>query len=536
MTKQLLIITILICLTLIGYSQPTNIYQPNGNTTNFGKVTSDSLNYYVVNYPALTLMKIDGSNVATLVTTLTVDPFQTMIWNNGKGIYPVANGSPFKLFNGSTATDINGGQMPIAGYTPDKVISNDYFHKGSFTYFRTSDKIYKTDYTSASSIQTLATRQNTSALGGIYEMQHTTNSIIYWEVTTSIIAPPQLKRIDLTTGTITTIDSSSTGSYDFGTIYNNEYYFCTPFGPASVGTSKVYKVSDNGTKTLLYTETASNKNLLRIIGVTPNGVIAIIATTSTGKEYVSISNGIATPINFSTVANSLPSGDIGVGDSRTTNSLVYFVTLDTLYTVNSSNKALWVTDGTLSGTKKIFGGTPSTFAANGLTPQFPGSAEHCGNDLYFNGTKGTNVNRLIYVNGSNYNVTTYSVNAGITTQPSFRKSASGIEFIVAPLPSSSAEKAVYKVNCSTLTGISDIFSNKNLFDVFPNPNQGHITINLNDNINNYTLTIFNSLGEALYKKIISGQLTNLDLNLKSGIYVISLDNNEQKITKKIIVE
>ncbi len=536
MTKQLLTASILFCLTLIGYAQPTNIYQPNGSTTNFGKVTSDSLNYYVVNYPALTLMKIDGSNAATLVTTLTVDPFQTMIWNNGKGIYPVANGSPFKLFDGSVATDITGGQLPMAGYTGDKVISGDYFHKGNYTYFRTSDKIYKTDYTSATSIQTLAVKENTGFGGGINEMQHTANSIIYWEVTTSTVAPPQLKRIDLTSGNITKIDSSTTGSYDYGAVYNNEYYYCTPFGPGSVGVSKVYKVSDNGTKTILYTETALNKNLLRIIGVTPNGVIAIIATTSTGKEYVSISGGVATPLNFNTVANSRPSGDVGVGTSRTTNSLVYFVTLDTLYTVNSSNKALWVTDGTLAGTKKVFGGTPTTFAADGLTTQFPGSAEHCGNDLYFNGKNGANAERLIYVNGSNYNVTTYPIGSGVTTQPSFRKTASGITLVAAPNPTSSAAKAVYKVSCSAFSGIEENTSAQLLFDLFPNPTNGQITIKLPNDFENCKLTVHNILGELVYSKTISEQSAVINLELKPGLYFSSLERNGQKTTKKIIVE
>ncbi len=534
MKKQLFTLGILTCLTLYSYSQTTNIYQPNGSTTNFGKVASDSSNYYVVNYPALTLMKVDGGNTATLITTFTADPFQTMIWNNGKGIYPVANGSPFKLFDGTTATDITGGQLPMAGYTGDKVILGDYFHKGNFTYFRTQDKIYKTDYTSPSSIQTLAVRENSGFGGGINEMQHTTNSIIYWEVTTSVVAPPQLKRIDLLTGNISKIDSSTTGSYDYGTVYNNEYYYCTPFGSGSVGVSKVYKVSDNGTKTVLYTETASNKNLLRIIGVTPNGVIAIIATTSVGKEYVSISGGIATPLNFNSVANSRPCGDVGVGSSRTTNSLVYFETLDTLYTVNSSNKALWVTDGTLAGTKKIVGGTPSTFAIDNLSPMLYGSAEHCGNDLYFSGKNGANATRLIAVNGSNYSVQTNTF--GLPNNVTIRKTASGILMIGSPLPSSSAEKAVYKVNCSALTGVEDILSNQLLFDLFPNPSNGQITIRLSENIGNCKLTVHNLLGELLYSEIFSEQLTVHNLGLKTGLYFVSLDNKGQKFTRKIIVE
>jgi hypothetical protein len=294
MTKKLFSLALLVGLITNCIAQPANIYQPNGATTNFGKVAYDSTNYYLVNYPALTLMKIDGSNNATLVTTLTVDPFQTMIWNNGKGIYPVSNGSPFKLFDGTSSIDISGGQLPMAGYTGDKVITADYFHKGNTTYFRTNNKIYKTDFSSVTSIQTLATVEYSV---GTTEMQHTSNSIIFSDVVATSSAPSCLKRIDLLTGNITKIDSSTTGSYDYGAVFNDEYYYCTPYGPGSQGISSVYKVSDNGTKTLLFTETASNKNLVKIIGVTPNGVIAIIATTSVGAEYVSISGGVATSLN-----------------------------------------------------------------------------------------------------------------------------------------------------------------------------------------------------------------------------------------------
>lgn len=530
MTKQLLTLATLICLILNSYSQPANIYQPNGNTTNFGKVAADSLNYYVVNYPALTLMKIDASNAATLVTTLTADPFQTMIWNNGKGIYPVANGSPFKLYDGTSAMDINGGQLPLAGYTGDKVIVNDYFHKGNTTYFRTNDKIYQTDYSSASSIQTLATRIDPSFFGGILEMQHTSNSIFYSESSQN---GGFLKRIDLTTGMLTTIDS--TGTFDFGTVYNNEYYYCTPNDLIALGTSKVYKVSDNGTKTVLYTESASNKNLLRIIGVTPNGVIAIIATTSTGKEYVSISNGTATPLNFNTVANSLPCGNVGVGSSRTTNSLVYFETLDTLYTVNSNNKALWVTDGTLAGTQKIVGGTPSTFSIDNLSPWIHGSAAHCDNDLYYKGTKGASVDKLIYVNGITYSVQAYPITVNPTT-PSIYKTENGIKMIALPLPTSSAEKAVFDVNCSLLSGVEDTLSKQIDFDVFPNPSNGQITINVSENIGNYTVTVHNLVGAVVYSDPISQQTSSINLNLKTGFYFVSLHNKAQKNTKKIIVE
>jgi len=534
MKKQILFIGLFIFVFSNSYAQPANIYQPNGSTTNFGKVTSDSLNYYVVNYPALTLMKIDGGNNATVVTTLTIDPFQTMIWNNGKGIYPVANGSSFKLFDGNTATDITGGQLPVAGYTADKVIAGDYFHKGNFTYFRTSNKIFKTDYTSAASIQTLATVEYA---GGTLEMQHTTNSIIFSDLIASSSAPACLKRIDLISGNIVKIDSSATGSYDYGTVYYNEYYFSTPFGPGSVGNSKIYKVSDNGTKTILYTETAAAKNIVRIVGVTPNGVIAIRNDNivGSGAEFISVSGGIATALNFNTVANALPNGNGGFGgNSRTTNTLVYFETYDTLVSV-SSNKALWVTDGTLSGTKKIVGGPLATFEISNLSTLLNGSAEHCDNDLYYSGRNGSNAIRLIHLDATNYSLQTYTFGLP-ATQPSIRKTASGIVMIGSPLPTSSAEKAIFKVNCSTSNDIEENYSDQILFDIFPNPCKGKITVNLSENIGSCKLSVYTILGEKVSSRIIDTKSMDIDLNLKPGLYFATMETNQKKSTKKIIIE
>lgn len=503
MKNLLLLLSWLACYE--SYAQPLNIYQPSGSTTNFGKTAFDSLNYYLVNYPSLQLMKIDPSNTASLITTLSADPFQTMIWNNGKGIYPVANGSPFKLFDGTTAIDISGGQLPMAGYTADKVINPDYFHKGNTTYFRTDNKIYKTDYTSPASIQTLFS-------GSITEMQHTTNSIVF-------SGTGGLNRIDLTTGIVSNIDPE--GPTDYGVVYNDEYYYCTPYGPSSAGNSKIIKISDNGTRTVLYTETATNKHFQRIIGVTPNGVIALLSTVSVGVEYVSIAGAVVTSLNFNTVANSRPCGSVGVGTSRTTKSLVYFGALDTLYTVSSSNNALWVTDGTLAGTKKIVGGTPATFSVDGLTTQFPGSAEHCDNDLYFGGRNGSSATRLIYVNGDSYAVTTHPY--GLPNNATIRKTASGILLVGNPLPTTSAEKAVFKANCGAITGIEENKTSA-VLSVYPNPSNGFLTIETQDAVKGLSIKIINLTGQVVYQKhnIIDSKIS-VDLsNQAAGIYFVKI--------------
>lgn len=525
--KKLVFIIIILSITK-AFSQLTNIYQPNGATTNFGKVASDSLNYYVVNYPALTLMKIDESNSSTLITTLTADPFQTMIWNNGKGIFPVASGSPFKLFDGTSQIDITGGQLPMAGYTLGNVIILDYFHIGNTTYFRTNDKIYKTDYSSPSSIITLATRQSTTGVG-ILDMSHTAHSIIYQNIV--LTATGVLKRIDLGTGNITTIDSSILGAtnYDKGIVYNNEYFYCTPFSAASLGNSKIFKISDSGIKTVFYTETNPTKYIRKVIGATPNGIIAVIADNTGANEYVSISFGVATSLNFGTFSNSFPTNDYAGG--VTTSSLVYFSALDTNRAI-AINKALWVTDGTLAGTRKIKGGSASTFNMSGLDQTLLGSTAFCGNDLYYEGRNGSIDGSLIYVNGTTFAMQAYNY---LPNSVTMRQTASGILAIAKPTYTLSA-KAVYKVNCSSVTGIEDNDINNGYYIVYPNPTNGILNIDsyvINKNCN---IQILNSLGQIVFKDLLSIQHSKINIShFSSGIYFLNIiDSNGNKEIKKII--
>lgn len=530
MKIKLLLSLFLLSIAKLGISQATNIYQPNGATTKFGKVTSDSLNYYVVNYPALTLMKIAPNNEASLVTTLPADPFQTMIMNNGKGIFPISAGSPFKLFNGTSLTDVEAGKLPLAGYTPDKVIALDYFHKGAYTYFRTSDKIYKTDYSTPSSITTLATRQSATGVG-ITHMSYTTSSIIYQNIV--LTATGVLRRIDLATGNITTIDSSTIGisNYAKGIVYNDDYYYCTPFESASLGSSKIFKISNSGVKTIIYTETNSSKYIFKVIGATPNGIIAVTRDNSGGNEYISINNGVATSLNFGTFANSYPANNFAGG--VTTSSLVYFNAYDTTRSM-AINNALWVTDGTLGGTKKIKGGPSSTFAMSGLGQEYLGTFGMCGNDIYYEGRNGPSYDCIIYVNGTTFSMQAY------TSQPTnnpvtMRQTANGIYLIAGTSPSTST-KAVYKLNCSTIDGNEDQISNQVTIDLFPNPSNGLITIKLQDNAGICDMKIYNMLGEIMHCGIIQDELTSLNLNLKSGVYFISIDNKGQKYIRKFLVE
>ncbi len=81
-------------------------------------------------------------------------------------------------------------------------------------------------------------------------------------------------------------------------------------------------------------------------------------------------------------------------------------------------------------------------------------------------------------------------------------------------------------------------TNKNSSSIFPNPFISSTTIQTTENLNNATLTIFNSYGQMV-KQVnnISGQtISLLRDNLPSGLYFIHLTQNNKLITTtKIII-
>lgn len=77
------------------------------------------------------------------------------------------------------------------------------------------------------------------------------------------------------------------------------------------------------------------------------------------------------------------------------------------------------------------------------------------------------------------------------------------------------------------------------YNLFPNPATNQITISLNDKYKNekYRVRITNIVGEEIYKSQERNfPITLSTSNLKSGIYFVTLNQNETTITKKLIIE
>jgi hypothetical protein len=472
-------------------------------------------------------VKIDGNNKATQICDLPASTPQ-MIFNQGKGIYKTSAG--YSIFNGTTHSEIS--TNTIRATYPFNTIGYDYFHIGASTYFQNQKSIFKTDYSSATSIQTLYTSAATISdpISNVISSIYNTGKSIYFTESGNPYSgtSPVLKRIEIVTGIVTTVNNIGSSSFGFPMInYNHSLYFATgatssnPFG-------EVKKVDDNGMVTTLSVGTSADNVILALLGVIPNGVIGYTSK----KELMLIASGNSTPLNHNVTSSPLPrisSSSFG----KSTNNLVYYEALDALQTLGPEEKALWVTDGTLVGTKKVisktdyFSGVASFNNLNGIT-----SSAVCGDDLFFAGQKTISAINLFQVNGSN---NTYTIHTNFSNVQAFYKnSGGGIYMIGSP---ALAQFAVYKVNCSVTTGIIENLSNQISFDVFPNPANGQITVSLAGKSKNCSLKIYNLLGEIVYSQSLMEQSTKINLNLKSGLYFVNvLDESGNKSTRKIIVQ
>lgn len=93
----------------------------------------------------------------------------------------------------------------------------------------------------------------------------------------------------------------------------------------------------------------------------------------------------------------------------------------------------------------------------------------------------------------------------------------------------------------TTTGINTSDINNMSLSIFPNPNDGHFTLNFDvTNKDNYTIILKNILGQIVFKDILTNfsgiYSTQIDISrFGKGIYTISISNSEHENVKKISV-
>jgi hypothetical protein len=86
----------------------------------------------------------------------------------------------------------------------------------------------------------------------------------------------------------------------------------------------------------------------------------------------------------------------------------------------------------------------------------------------------------------------------------------------------------------TTTTVTDAKTSK--FNLFPNPTNGSITIEL-DKISNYELSVINVLGQNVYTSSITDINTSVDLSsFDRGVYTIELTDGNRVYSDKLIIE
>ena len=86
----------------------------------------------------------------------------------------------------------------------------------------------------------------------------------------------------------------------------------------------------------------------------------------------------------------------------------------------------------------------------------------------------------------------------------------------------------------TTTTVTDAKTSK--FNLFPNPTNGSITIEL-DKISKYELSVINVLGQTVYMNSITDINTSVDLSsFDRGVYTIELSNGNRVYSEKLIIE
>jgi hypothetical protein len=122
---------------------------------------------------------------------------------------------------------------------------------------------------------------------------------------------------------------------------------------------------------------------------------------------------------------------------------------------------------------------------------------------------------------SNTNITTYTVTARV-------KNASGTSTVSQTM------------NVDFCTGINEQNSLANNMLVYPNPAHEHMFVSLPAGTDAYKVEVINVLGSVIYSDIVTkGAKSTFEINLEGkpkGVYFISVEANNQKATKKIIVE
>lgn len=94
------------------------------------------------------------------------------------------------------------------------------------------------------------------------------------------------------------------------------------------------------------------------------------------------------------------------------------------------------------------------------------------------------------------------------------------------------------IDSSSVVGIHDLTQLTNTINIYPNPSSGIFNLSAGNLSGNYTLNIHDVLGRLITTQklnLSSDKIATFEI-LSKGLYIVTLENKENRITQKIIVE
>jgi hypothetical protein len=70
--------------------------------------------------------------------------------------------------------------------------------------------------------------------------------------------------------------------------------------------------------------------------------------------------------------------------------------------------------------------------------------------------------------------------------------------------------------------------------IYPNPSRGQFNVSLTA-IPNAQLALYNIAGQLIFKKTLILDTNKLDLNLSNGVYLVVIKNDNQQLTRKLVI-
>lgn len=233
-------------------------------------------------------------------------------------------------------------------------------------------------------------------------------------------------------------------------------------------------------------------------------------------------------LNFDSITNGRnPMGSVisdgtylyGMTSGSGTNSSTSYGTIFKIKTDGSAYSRLLEFDGAAKG-RRPYG----TLYASGTTlygMTFEGGIENWG--TLFNINKdGTGFTKLIDFSGTTNGMNPWGSLISVGTSIYGMTGGGGINAFSGVL---------FKYGISTLSNIKNQLQKE--FKIYPNPSNGNFSIEVDENLIDSKATIYNLLGQKV--KSFTLKSTNTSQNLNKGIYFLKIENEESKITKKLII-